>query len=201
MTGSPAPTAPPVVEHMDCIERVERELVGARARTMALLEPLSDVHLRQQHSPLMSPLLWDLAHIGNYEEQWLVRALGGSGLGPEHDDIYDAFRHPRRDRPTWRCSDPRRRVVICMTFASEPSTCSGEPPSTAGDPSSTTGSCTAWSSSTSTSTSRRCWRRCSSWLRPGYRPSLIEPEARAAQPVGAPLPGVRLRCWSTAGHS
>ncbi len=113
MTGSPTAPAcqdldaivdPPPFEHVEhveqpTVERIEGELVGARARAMALLEPLSEVHLRQQHSPLMSPLLWDLAHIGNYEDQWLVRALGAAGLGPEHDEIYDAFRHPRRDRP------------------------------------------------------------------------------------------------------
>jgi iron(II)-dependent oxidoreductase len=49
---------------------------------------------------LMSPLAWDLAHIANYEDQWLVRALGGDGVGPQHDDLYDAFRHPRADRPS-----------------------------------------------------------------------------------------------------
>ena len=54
---------------------------------------------RAQHSTLMSPLAWDLAHIGNYEEQWLVRELGGDGLRPDLDDLYDAFRHPRAGRP------------------------------------------------------------------------------------------------------
>jgi iron(II)-dependent oxidoreductase len=48
----------------------------------------------------MSPLVWDLAHIGHYEELWLVRALTGAPPTCErYDDIYDAFRHPRRDRP------------------------------------------------------------------------------------------------------
>ena len=56
--------------------------------------------LTAQHSPLMSPLAWDLAHIGNYEDLWLVRALGGDGVGAAHDDLYDAFRHPRADRPS-----------------------------------------------------------------------------------------------------
>jgi gamma-glutamyl hercynylcysteine S-oxide synthase len=78
---------------------IVHELDVARARTRAVLAPLDDDALRRQHSPLMSPLIWDLAHIGNYEDQWLVRALGGVGVGVEHDDIYDAFRHPRRDRP------------------------------------------------------------------------------------------------------
>jgi iron(II)-dependent oxidoreductase len=48
----------------------------------------------------MSPLVWDLAHVGNYEDQWLIRALGGDGLGLAYDDLYDAFRHPRRERPS-----------------------------------------------------------------------------------------------------
>ena len=53
----------------------------------------------RQHSPLMSPLVWDLAHVGNYEDLWLLRALGAAGRrAPRYDDIYDAFRHPRRDR-------------------------------------------------------------------------------------------------------
>ena len=49
-----------------------------RQRTLDLLAPFDDDFLTAQHSPLMSPLAWDLAHIGNYEDQWLVRALGGA---------------------------------------------------------------------------------------------------------------------------
>jgi iron(II)-dependent oxidoreductase len=78
--------------------QVARELDDARARSLALLAPLSDDDLVRQHSPLMSPLVWDLAHVGNYEDQWLVRSLGAPGLGERYDDIYDAFRHPRRTR-------------------------------------------------------------------------------------------------------
>jgi iron(II)-dependent oxidoreductase len=49
----------------------------------------------------MSPLVWDLAHVGNYEEQWLVRAAAGqAALRPELDTIYDAFEHPRAERPS-----------------------------------------------------------------------------------------------------
>jgi iron(II)-dependent oxidoreductase len=78
------------------VDRLEE----GRRRTLALLAPFDDDFLIAQHSPLMSPLAWDLAHIGNYEDQWLVRALGEAGVGPEHDDLYDAFRHPRPDRPS-----------------------------------------------------------------------------------------------------
>ncbi|MEO6121860.1 MAG: ergothioneine biosynthesis protein EgtB [Acidimicrobiales bacterium] len=81
--------------------RVEQELAAARRRSLALLDPLSDDDQRRQHSPLMAPLAWDLGHVANYEEQWLVRAVGGAATAgrADLDDIYDAFRHPRRTRP------------------------------------------------------------------------------------------------------
>ena len=40
-----------------------------------LLAPVPDDRQRVQVSELMSPLVWDLAHIGHYEELWLVREL------------------------------------------------------------------------------------------------------------------------------
>ncbi len=75
-------------------------LADARARTHAVIGPIPESDLRAQHSPLMSPLVWDLAHIAHYEELWLIRALGaGAPTDPRFDDIYDAFKHPRAERP------------------------------------------------------------------------------------------------------
>jgi iron(II)-dependent oxidoreductase len=79
---------------------VAAELEAVRGRTLDLLAPLADDDLRRQHSPIMSPLVWDLAHVGNYEELWLVRAVAdAAALDPALDDIYDAFRHHRSSRP------------------------------------------------------------------------------------------------------
>jgi iron(II)-dependent oxidoreductase len=47
----------------------------------------------------MSPLVWDLAHVANYEDQWLTGALARPRVGPHLDGVYDAFAHPRADRP------------------------------------------------------------------------------------------------------
>jgi gamma-glutamyl hercynylcysteine S-oxide synthase len=81
--------------------RIEAGLEGARARTLALLAPIDDADLIGQVSPLMSPLAWDLAHIGHYEELWLLRNIVGAAPTNElFDDVYDAFKHPRRDRPS-----------------------------------------------------------------------------------------------------
>jgi iron(II)-dependent oxidoreductase len=47
----------------------------------------------------MSPLVWDLAHVANYEDQWLVRAVTRQPADrPGLDDLYDAFQHPRATR-------------------------------------------------------------------------------------------------------
>ncbi len=79
---------------------VAAELDAVRRRSLDLLAPLSEDDIRRQHSPIMSPLVWDLAHVGNFEELWLVREVDGAApLDPALDDIYDAFRHPRPNRP------------------------------------------------------------------------------------------------------
>jgi len=79
--------------------RALEALATSRARLLDLLRPLPPEVLVAQHSPLMSPAVWDVAHVANYEEQWLVRALGERELsGPETDRLYDAIRNPRRTR-------------------------------------------------------------------------------------------------------
>jgi gamma-glutamyl hercynylcysteine S-oxide synthase len=71
----------------------------ARGRTEALLEPLSDEQLTRQVSPLQSPLVWDLAHIGYFEELWLLRRVAGRGaVSSDYDDLYDSFAHARAER-------------------------------------------------------------------------------------------------------
>ncbi|MBV8952311.1 MAG: SUMF1/EgtB/PvdO family nonheme iron enzyme, partial [Actinobacteria bacterium] len=93
---------------MDLKQMVAGELQTARQRSLALLDPLPDADLLAQHSPLMSPLVWDLAHVGHYEELWLVRTITGAAPTCEqYDDIYDAFRHPRRERPSLPILGPR----------------------------------------------------------------------------------------------
>ena len=87
-------------------EDLAGQLDEARSDSLSLIEPLDDDELIRQHSPLMSPLAWDLAHVANFEDLWLIRALGADGVGAAHDHLYDAFRHPRADRPALPLLDP-----------------------------------------------------------------------------------------------
>ena len=84
-------------------DKIAEDLAAARARTLLLTDRVEDSELVRQHHPLMSPLVWDLAHVGQQEDLWLLR--GGdadqAGVLPgEVDQLYDAFRHPRAERPS-----------------------------------------------------------------------------------------------------
>jgi len=83
-------------------DAVVRDLEQARSRTLGLTD-LDEPVLVAQHDPLMSPLVWDLAHVGQQEELWLLRAGDPSRPGllpPDVDSLYDAFKHKRADRPS-----------------------------------------------------------------------------------------------------
>jgi iron(II)-dependent oxidoreductase len=83
----------------DLRDLIAAELLAARDRTTLLTTVVDEADLIRQHSPLMSPLVWDLAHIANQEELWLLRAVGGrDAMYPAMDPLYDAFEHPRANR-------------------------------------------------------------------------------------------------------
>jgi iron(II)-dependent oxidoreductase len=82
------------------------ELEEARERTRFLLGSVSEADLATQHDPLMSPLIWDYGHIGNYEELWLLQKAHGKMLSKrELYDMYDASVHPREERPSLNLLD------------------------------------------------------------------------------------------------
>jgi iron(II)-dependent oxidoreductase len=80
-------------------EQMLMAMVDARESTLALIAALSDEELERVHSPIMSPLSWDLGHIAAYEDLWLDHRLGGLALlRAELADVYDAFETPRAIR-------------------------------------------------------------------------------------------------------
>lgn len=79
------------------------ELREVRLRTLDLVDALSDEQLRRPALPILSPVAWDLGHMAEFEELWLVRAidrLEGDGAGETGglETIYDAMRTPRTER-------------------------------------------------------------------------------------------------------
>jgi iron(II)-dependent oxidoreductase len=91
-------------------ESTARGLEQARNRTLVLTD-FEDVELTRQHSPLMSPLVWDLAHVGQQEDLWLLR--GGDArrdgvLPADVDRLYDAFQFARAQRVSLPLLSPRQ---------------------------------------------------------------------------------------------
>src|SRR6476646_8889116 len=72
---------------------------AVRELTLALVAPIAEADLERVHSPIMSPLVWDLGHIAAYEDLWIAhRHAGLALLRPELMDAYDAFETPRAIR-------------------------------------------------------------------------------------------------------
>ena len=98
-------------------EKLADDLARARTRTLRLVD-FDDDELRRQYDPLMSPLVWDLAHIGQQEELWLLRG-GDPGrpgiLPPAVEGLYDAFEHSRASRVDLPLLSAERARSYCRT--------------------------------------------------------------------------------------
>ncbi|MGY1663544.1 ergothioneine biosynthesis protein EgtB [Geodermatophilus sp. SYSU D00705] len=99
----------------DLRELLARELTTARDRTLRLTDH-DEPELLAQHTPLLSPLVWDLAHIGQQEDLWLLR--GGDAacpglLPPDVEVLYDAFTQPRAVRSRLPLLPPVEARAFC----------------------------------------------------------------------------------------
>src|SRR6266545_7716949 len=91
---------------MDLKQQIAADLDEARGRTHELLGPLDDERLTTQYDQLMSPPVLDYAHIGVFEELWLVQRLSGAPpLDEELMATYDAIETPRVVRGRRRLLD------------------------------------------------------------------------------------------------
>ena len=117
------------------IDRALSVLDTARRRTLALTDCMDEGELTAQHSALMSPLVWDLAHIGNQEDIWLVRTAGGRpGVRPDLDGVYDAFQHPRSTRPELPMLRPDQARRYIAEVRDQALHLLGDAPADTGDP-------------------------------------------------------------------
>ena len=102
---------------MTARDAIAHELDLARRRTLRLVE-FDDVELHRQYDPLMSPLVWDLAHIGWQEELWLLRGNDPARPGllePRVERCYDAFQNSRASRVDLPLLPPTDARAYCRT--------------------------------------------------------------------------------------
>jgi len=78
---------------------IRARLETVRERTLSLIAPLEWPVLRKQQIPILSPMVWDLGHIGNFEETWLLGELTGAPpLAQGYAEMFDPARNPRPTR-------------------------------------------------------------------------------------------------------
>lgn len=95
--------------------RLGRELSEQRERTLEITAPLSARQQLRQHSPILSPVAWDLGHIADYEREWIdcarqpeaQRTAGAQADAGRRDaGLYDPIRFPRAVRGSLALADP-----------------------------------------------------------------------------------------------
>ena len=78
---------------------IATRLEQVRERTLSLVAGLDWETLQTQHIPILSPMVWDLGHLANFEESWLCQELADlEPLQAEFASMFDAILNPRPTR-------------------------------------------------------------------------------------------------------
>src|SRR2546428_231623 len=71
--------------------QLERAVVDARERTLALVADLGDEQLRGPRLATVNPLLWEIGHVAWFQELWVLRhALGEPPIREDGDALWDS---------------------------------------------------------------------------------------------------------------
>lgn len=80
-------------------ERIIAALRDARARTLSLVEDLTDEQLMGPRLRIVNPLRWEIAHVAWFQERWIHRHLRRRPpLDPSVDMLYDSTAVPHDAR-------------------------------------------------------------------------------------------------------
>ncbi len=86
-------------------------LVDARRVELELLDGLADDEMLGRKAHFVEPPIWEMGHVGWFQEWWLLRHLGGAKpLLPGSDAIYDSFNVSYKLR--WDHRYPSRRETL-----------------------------------------------------------------------------------------
>src|SRR5262245_50031448 len=73
-------------------ERLLQALLDARRVELQLLEDLTPAQMTGERQHFIEPPIWEMGHVGWFQEWWISRHLDGSpSLLPGSDGIYDSF--------------------------------------------------------------------------------------------------------------
>ena len=86
-------------------------LVDARSVELSLVNGLTDAELLGPRGHFVEPPIWEIGHVGWFQEYWILRRLDGvKSLLPGSDDIYDSFHVSYKQR--WDHAFPSREQTL-----------------------------------------------------------------------------------------
>jgi iron(II)-dependent oxidoreductase len=87
------------------------DLVDARRIELELLAGLADSEMLGARAHFLEPPIWEMGHVGWFQEYWILRHLAGAKpLLPGSDGIYDAFHVSYKQR--WDHAYPSRQETL-----------------------------------------------------------------------------------------
>ena len=87
------------------------DLLDAREVELELLEGLADAQLLGSRGHFIEPPIWEMGHVGWFQELWILRHLDGAAtLLPASDSMYDSFNVSYKLR--WNHHYPTRRETL-----------------------------------------------------------------------------------------
>jgi iron(II)-dependent oxidoreductase len=93
-------------------------VADARARTLAVVQDLSDEQLIGPRLPIVNPLLWEIGHVAWFQEKWILRhAAGRPPIRKDGDALYDSTAIPHGVR--WDLPLPSRAETLAYMRAVE----------------------------------------------------------------------------------
>jgi len=91
-------------------DRLVDALLDARQVELEMLDGLSDAQMLGERAHFLEPPIWEMGHVGWFQEYWILRHLdGAASLLPGSDAIYEAFHVPYKRR--WEHAYPSRRAT------------------------------------------------------------------------------------------
>jgi iron(II)-dependent oxidoreductase len=86
-------------------------VTDARARTLELVQDLTDEQLMGPRLAIVNPLLWEIGHLAWFQEKWVLRHLGKKRpIREDGDRLYDSARVPHDTR--WDLPLPSREETL-----------------------------------------------------------------------------------------
>lgn len=88
-----------------------QQITDARARTLALVQDLTDEQMMGPRLPIVNPLLWEIGHVAWFQEKWVLRHLSQEKpIREDGDRLYDSIRVPHDTR--WDLPLPSREETL-----------------------------------------------------------------------------------------